>query len=33
MKAFQAFRIHEREGRIAAGFESMAVDALTATTS
>ncbi len=29
MNAFKAFRIHEREGRIAAGFEQMAVDALT----
>jgi len=29
MKAFKAFRIHEREGRIAAGFEQMTVDALT----
>ncbi len=30
MKAFKAFRIHEREGKIAAGFEQMAEDALTA---
>ncbi len=30
MKPFKAFRIHEREGKIAAGFETMAVDALTA---
>ena len=30
MKAFKAFRIHEREGKIAAGFEQMEVDALTA---
>jgi acrylyl-CoA reductase (NADPH) len=30
MNAFKAFRIHEREGRIAAGFEQMTVDALTA---
>ena len=29
MKAFKAFRIHEREGKIVAGFEQMAVDALT----
>ena len=29
MKTFKAFRIHEREGRIAAGFEQMAVEALT----
>ena len=29
MKAFKAFRIHEREGRIVAGFEQMDVDALT----
>ena len=29
MNAFKAFRIHEREGKIAAGFEQMAVDALT----
>jgi NADPH2:quinone reductase len=29
MKAFKAFRIHEREGKIAAGFETMDVDALT----
>jgi NADPH2:quinone reductase len=29
MKPFKAFRIHEREGKIAAGFETMAVDALT----
>ena len=27
--AFRAFRIHEREGKIAAGFERMEVDALT----
>jgi acrylyl-CoA reductase (NADPH) len=30
MNAFKAFRIHEREGKIAAGFEQMDVDALTA---
>jgi acrylyl-CoA reductase (NADPH) len=30
MTAFRAFRIHERDGRIAAGFETMEVDALTA---
>jgi acrylyl-CoA reductase (NADPH) len=30
MNAFKAFRIHERDGKIAAGFEQMAVDALTA---
>ena len=30
MKAFKAFRIHERDGKIAAGFETMEVDALTA---
>ncbi len=30
MTPFKAFRIHEREGKIAAGFETMAVDALTA---
>jgi NADPH2:quinone reductase len=30
MDAFRAFRIHERDGKIAAGFESMALDALTA---
>ena len=30
MNAFKAFRIHEREGKIAAGFEQMSVDALTA---
>ena len=30
MSSFKAFRIHERDGRIAAGFESMALDALTA---
>ena len=30
MNAFKAFRIHEREGKIAAGFEQMTVDALTA---
>ena len=30
MSLFKAFRIHEREGRIAAGFEQMTVDALTA---
>ena len=29
MKAFKAFRIHEREGKIVAGFEQMDVDALT----
>lgn len=29
MKAFKAFRIHERDGKIAAGFETMDVDALT----
>ena len=29
MTSFKAFRIHEREGKIAAGFEQMAVDALT----
>ena len=29
MKAFKAFRIHEREGKIAAGFETMDVEALT----
>ena len=29
MKTFKAFRIHEREGRIVAGFEQMAVEALT----
>src|SRR5512134_122609 len=29
MKAFKAFRIHERDGKIAAGFEQMDVDALT----
>jgi NADPH2:quinone reductase len=29
MSEFKAFRIHEREGRIAAGFEQMSVDALT----
>ncbi len=29
MKTFKAFRIHERDGKIAAGFEQMAVDALT----
>ena len=29
MKAFKAFRIHERDGRIAAGFEQMDVAALT----
>ena len=29
MNAFKAFRIHEREGKIVAGFEQMAVDALT----
>ena len=29
MKDFRAFRIHEREGKVAAGFETMAVDALT----
>jgi NADPH2:quinone reductase len=30
MSSFKAFRIHEREGRVAAGFENMAVEALTA---
>ena len=30
MNAFKAFRIHEREGKIAAGFEQLAIDALTA---
>ena len=30
MNAFKAFRIHERDGKIAAGFEQMSVDALTA---
>jgi acrylyl-CoA reductase (NADPH) len=30
MKAFKAFRIHEREGKIASGFEDMTLDALTA---
>ncbi len=30
MKDFKAFRIHERDGKIAAGFETMALDALTA---
>ena len=30
MSEFKAFRIHEREGKIAAGFEQMDVDALTA---
>ena len=29
MKPFRAFRIHERDGKIAAGFEQMDVDALT----
>jgi acrylyl-CoA reductase (NADPH) len=29
MKAFKAFRIHERDGKIAAGFEQMDVEALT----
>ncbi len=29
MNAFKAFRIHEREGKITAGFEQMSVDALT----
>jgi NADPH2:quinone reductase len=29
MTAFKAFRIHEREGKIAAGFERMSLDALT----
>ena len=29
MNAFKAFRIHEREGKIVAGFEQMTVDALT----
>jgi acrylyl-CoA reductase (NADPH) len=30
MNAFKAFRIHERDGKIAAGFEQMSIDALTA---
>jgi NADPH2:quinone reductase len=30
MNAFKAFRIHERDGKIAAGFEQMTVDALSA---
>jgi NADPH2:quinone reductase len=30
MNTFKAFRIHEREGKIAAGFEQMDIDALTA---
>jgi NADPH2:quinone reductase len=30
MNAFKAFRIHEKDGKIAAGFEQMSVDALTA---
>ncbi len=30
MTAFKAFRIHERDGKIAAGFETMDVEALTA---
>jgi NADPH2:quinone reductase len=30
MKDFRAFRIHERDGKISAGFERMSVDALTA---
>jgi len=29
MKSFKAFRIHEREGKIVAGFEQMTTDALT----
>ena len=29
MNAFKAYRIHERDGKIAAGFESMSVDGLT----
>ncbi len=29
MKTFKAFRIHERDGKIAAGFEQMATEALT----
>lgn len=29
MNLFKAYRIHERDGKIAAGFESMTVDALT----
>jgi NADPH2:quinone reductase len=29
MSVFKAFRIHEREGKIVAGFEKMALDALT----
>ena len=30
MNAFKAFRIHEREGKIAAGFEQLDIEALTA---
>jgi NADPH2:quinone reductase len=30
MNEFKAFRIHERDGKISAGFENMTVDALTA---
>jgi len=30
MNPFKVFRIHEREGKIAAGFEQMTIDALTA---
>ena len=30
MNAFKAFRIHERDGKIAAGFEQMTLEALTA---
>ena len=30
MSAFKAFRIHERDGKVAAGFEQMSVEALTA---
>jgi NADPH2:quinone reductase len=30
MHPFKAFRIHEREGRVVAGFEQLALDALTA---
>jgi NADPH2:quinone reductase len=29
MKPFKAFRIHERDGKVAAGFEQMSADALT----
>ena len=29
MNSFKAFRIHERAGKIAAGFEQMTTDALT----